>query len=46
MNRAEISEDRMVFEVTREERMALISELKSFRLTLNGTMGFHEAIIT
>ena len=41
-----INPDKPVHEVTREERMALVSTLKALRMTVTGTRDFNEAIIT
>jgi len=41
-----VSPDKKINEITREERRTLLAVLKAFRLTLTGTNGFSEAIIT
>lgn len=41
-----IHPDKQVNEITREERMKLTELLKNLALTINGTQGFREAIIT
>jgi len=41
-----ISGDKKIHEITREERNNLVTALKQFTLTLNGTNGFNEAIVT
>jgi len=41
-----VSGDKKINEITREERKALVTALKEFALTLNGTAGFNEAIVT
>lgn len=43
---SEVSGDRHVNEITREERGRLVHVLKHMELTVNGTRGFAEAIIT
>ena len=46
IERSGIPEEKKVNEITREERNALVSCLKSFSVTLTGLRGFNEAIIT
>lgn len=41
-----INPDKKVNEVTKEERVLLVKSLKEFKLTIIGTRGFNEAIIT
>ena len=41
-----ISGDRKICEVTREERLGFVGLLKNLRLTVVGTRGFDEAIVT
>ena len=41
-----VSGDTLIHDLTREERAALVSTLKDFTLTVAGTRGFDEAIIT
>ena len=41
-----INPDKRVNEVTKEERYALVKALKEFEITIIGTRGFNEAIIT
>ena len=43
---AEVSEERAVHDLTKEERLRLVHALKGFRLTVCGAAGFSEAIIT
>ena len=43
---AEVSEERAVHDLTKEERLRLVHALKDFRLTVCGAAGFSEAIIT
>lgn len=43
---SDIKPDKKVNEITREERLRLISLLKNFSMTLTGTRGNNEAIIT
>ena len=41
-----IDPDKKIHDITREERLVLVSLLKNFTLTLTGLRGFNEAIIT
>ena len=41
-----ISENKPVHEVTKKERQSFITLIKAFPLTLNGTHGYREAVIT
>ncbi|MCD8237966.1 MAG: NAD(P)/FAD-dependent oxidoreductase [Clostridiales bacterium] len=43
---ADISEDKQVNSVTKEERHRLVKTLKGFRLNITGTEGFERAVIT
>lgn len=46
IERSEISPDKKVNEITREERHKLAEKIKKFELTLTGLRDFNEAIIT
>ena len=46
IGRSGISPEKRVNEITREERQKLLDATKHFTLTLAGTRGFKEAIIT
>ncbi|NLG03815.1 MAG: NAD(P)/FAD-dependent oxidoreductase [Clostridia bacterium] len=41
-----IPQDKLIHSITREERKIIVSALKNFRMTITGTRGFSEAIIT
>lgn len=43
---SDINKDKQVNEITREERLRLVHLLKHFEMTITGTRGFNEAIIT
>ncbi len=43
---AEISEEKIVTEITKEERLRLVHTLKNLKLVVTGTADFNEAIIT
>ncbi len=46
LKRAEISEEIRVRDLSREQRLRLVHEIKHMRYQLSGTRGFQEAIIT
>ena len=46
LNRTGISDEKKVHDITKEERALLVDTLKHFRLTVNGTEGFRQAIVT
>lgn len=46
VSRSQISPDKQVNEITREERHRIIDQMKDFRLTLTGLRDYKEAIIT
>ncbi len=43
---SEIPETKKIHEITKEERRRLVNSIKEFSLTISGTRGFDEAIIT
>ncbi|MDD3251042.1 MAG: NAD(P)/FAD-dependent oxidoreductase [Lachnospiraceae bacterium] len=46
VERSQISPEKQVNEITREERHRIVSQMKDFRLTLTGLRDYKEAIIT
>ncbi|MEE3468374.1 MAG: NAD(P)/FAD-dependent oxidoreductase [Eubacterium sp.] len=46
LDRCEIATDKRGFDLTREERLRFVREMKSFSVTLTGVRDFKEAIIT
>ncbi len=46
IKRTGISQEKKIHLITKEERLRLVHTIKDFRLTLTGTRGFSEAIIT
>ena len=46
LNRVGIPGDKKAHDITRKERLALVDILKHFNITINGTEGFQQAIVT
>ncbi len=46
ISRSQISPNKVINEITKEERTTLVKAIKEFELTVIGTRGFNEAIIT